>query len=99
MDFYHFVAAGMGYRGFALYHELAPHQYLGIVSIFMAVQQFSCNHAAEVFYLLDIPIDSLLKHLVDHFKIPRKVRPFETSREIDKDIKIGDKNDRAFLPP
>ncbi|OPZ42462.1 MAG: hypothetical protein BWY93_01828 [Euryarchaeota archaeon ADurb.BinA087] len=65
----------------------------------MTIQQFACHHAAEVFNLLDVPIDGLLKNFINNFKIPRKVRSFQTSREINKNIEIGYEYDRTFFTP
>ena len=70
MNFYYFMADRMADRSLTLYHELAAHEHFCPVCIFVTVEQFSCHHAAEFFYLVHIAIDRLLEHLIDHFKIP-----------------------------
>ncbi len=63
----------------------------------MAVQEFSGNHTAELFNLVDIAIDSLLEDFIDHFEVAGEICTFETSRKIYVNIKIGDENYRSLL--
>jgi hypothetical protein len=47
------------------------------------VKKFSCNHAAELLDLVDFPVNRLLEHLIDHFKITREVGALEAAGQID----------------
>lgn len=97
MDLDNFVTCRMTDRGLALYHEFAAHEHFCPVCIFMAVEQFSCNNAAEFLDLVDFTVDCLLEYFIDHFEIPGKVCTLETPRKIDVHIEIGNKNDRPFF--
>jgi len=61
------------------------------------VQKFPRHSTAEVLYLLDFSVDSLLEDLIDNLEIPGQVRTFEASGEIDKDIECRDEYDRTPL--
>ena len=99
MNLHYFIAGCMTDRGLALDHVLAAHEYFCTVRIFMAVEQFSCNNAAEFFNLVDFPVNCLLEDFIDHFKIPGKVCTFEAAGQVNVYIEIGDENDRSFPVP
>jgi hypothetical protein len=86
MHFDYFVAGGMADRSLALDHELAAHQHLSPVRVLVPVKEFSCNNTAELLDLADFPVNCLLEHLVDHFKIPREVGALEAAGQVDVDV-------------
>jgi hypothetical protein len=75
-------------RSLALYHELALHQDFCAVGILMPVEQFSCDDAAEVFYLLYVAVDSLLEYLVNDLKVPGEIGSLQASGKVNENIKI-----------
>ena len=77
------VAGSMADRSLPLDHELAAHQHLGPVRVLVPVKEFPCNNTAELLDLVDFPVNCLLEHLVDHFKIPREVGTLEAAGQID----------------
>jgi hypothetical protein len=86
-------------RGLTLAHELAAHENLSAVGIFMPVKEFTRDNAAKFLDLVDVPVNCLLENLIDNLKVPREVCAFKSAREVDIDIECGNKNDRAFLVP
>ena len=94
-----FMAGSMADRGLALDHELAAHEDFGTVRVFVAVEEFSRHHAAEFLDLVHLAVNRLLENLVDHLEIAGKVGALEASGEVDVDIEVRDKNNRAFLAP
>jgi hypothetical protein len=83
-----FVANGMCDRGFAFHHELTAHKDLGPVSILMTVEEFSRNNAAKLFDLVYISVNCLLKHFINHLKVPGEIGTFQAAGQVDVDIKI-----------
>src|SRR5512136_789851 len=67
MDFYDLMAAGTGNRRLSFNHELALHEHLSPISIFMPVKELPGHNTTEVFDLIHITINSLLQYLVDDF--------------------------------
>ena len=63
----------------------------------MAIEQFSCHDAAELFNLVDIAVNRLLEYFVDYLKIPGKVSSLEAAGQVNVYIEIGNENDRPFL--
>jgi hypothetical protein len=88
MYFDNFMADGMSDRCFAFHHELAAHKDLSPVSILMTVEEFSRNNAAEFFNLVYISVNCLLKHFINHLKVPGEIGTFQAAGQIDIDIKI-----------
>ena len=43
----------------------------------MTVEEFSRNNTAEFFYLVYIPVNCLLKHFVNHLKVPGEIGAFQ----------------------
>jgi len=99
MDFNDLMAGCVADRCLALDHELAPHEDLSPVGVFMAVEEFSGNNAAEFFNLVDVAIDCLLEDFIDDLEIAREVGALEAAGEVDIHIKVGDEDDRAFASP
>jgi hypothetical protein len=83
-----FMADGMSDRCFAFHHELTAHKDLGPVSILMTVEEFSRNNTAEFFYLVYISVNCLLKHFINHLKVPGEIGTFQAAGQVDVDIKI-----------
>jgi hypothetical protein len=83
-----FMADGMCDRRFAFHHELAAHKDLGPVSILMTVKEFSRNNAAELFNLVYISVNCLLKHFINHFKISGEIGAFQAAGQVYINIKI-----------
>ena len=98
MHLYYFLTGCQTDRRLALHHVFTAHVYFCPVRVFMAIKQFSCHDAAELFNLVDIAINRLLEYFVDHLKIPGKVCTFKAAGQVDIDVKIGNKNDRPFFP-
>jgi hypothetical protein len=67
------------------------------VCVFVAIEQFSCHDAAELFNLVDIAVNRLLQYFVDYLKIPGKVCSLEAAGQVNVYIEIGNENDRPFL--
>jgi hypothetical protein len=86
----------MADRGLALDHELAAHQHFGTVRVFVPVKEFSCNNAAEFLDFVDFPVNCLLEHLVDHFKIPREVSAFEAAGQVNVNVEYRYKYYRSL---
>jgi len=86
----------MADRGLALDHELAAHQHFGTVCIFVPIEKLSCNNAAEFLDLVDFPVNCLLEHLVDHFKIPREVSAFEAAGQVNVNVEYRYKYYRSL---
>jgi hypothetical protein len=99
MDLDYFMAGGLTDRCFAFDHELAAHEDLCPVCIFVTVQKFARDNAAEFFNLVDITINCLLENLIYHFKIPREVSTLKGAGQIDIDVERGNKNNRALFMP
>lgn len=97
MHFDYFMAGGVTDGCLAFDHEFAAHKYLCTVRVFMAVEQLSRNNAAEFLYHIDIAIDCLLEHFIDHFEVSGKVCSLEASWQVDIYVEIGNENDRPFL--
>jgi hypothetical protein len=95
----YFVTCSVAYRRFAFYHEFTAHEHFCPVRIFMTIEEFTRNDTAEFLDLVNVPIDCLLKNFVNNLKIPGKVSAFEAAWQVNVDIKIGDKDHRAFLMP
>ena len=97
MHFYYFLTGGLTDRRLALHHVLTAHVHFCPVRVFVAIEQFSCHNAAELFNLVDIAVNRLLEYFVDHLKIPGKVCSLEAAGQVNVDIEIGNENDRPFL--
>jgi hypothetical protein len=54
----------------------------------MPVKKFTCDHAAEVFDLLYVAVNGLLKHLVNDLKIPGEIGSLQASGEVNENVKI-----------
>lgn len=98
MDFDDLMAGGMAYRGLAFYHELTSHEHFRPICIFMTIEQFPGNDAAEFLDLVDFAIDRLLEHFVNHFEVAREVRALQAAGQVDIDIEVRDEDDGPFLP-
>jgi hypothetical protein len=83
-----FMADSMCDRRFAFHHELAAHKDLGAIRVLMTVKEFSRNNAAELFNLVYISVNCLLKHFINHLKVPGEIGTFQAAGQVDVDIKI-----------
>jgi hypothetical protein len=65
----------------------------------MTVKEFACNNTAEFLNLVDIPVNCLLKNLVNYLEVTGEVRTLETAGQVDINVKIRDEYDRSLSGP
>ena len=90
------MAAGLADRRLPPDHELAAHPNLGPLRILMPVEEFPRHYATELLDHLYLPVDGLLQHIIDDLKVAGEVCTLQAPRQVDKDIEVGDEDDRPF---
>jgi len=54
----------------------------------MTVEKFSRNNATELFDLINISVNCLLKYFINYLKVSGEISTFQAAGQVDVDIKI-----------